>query len=84
MARGAPAGATLVVFHTAVLAYVDEAQRREFARRVSALDAEWIANEAPGVTPGVDAGPGPAHFVIAHGGRPVARCDPHGAWLEWL
>lgn len=85
VAAQAPSDATLVVFHTAVLAYLGEEQRAAFARRVGSLDAEWIASEAPGVTPG--AGPaaaGEAGFVLAHSGRPVARCDSHGSWIRWL
>ena len=83
VAAEAPRDATLVVFHTAVLAYLGDEQRAEFARRVRELDAVWLASEAPGVTPGVAAA-GEAGFVLAHDGRAVARCDSHGGWLEWL
>lgn len=48
----APPDATLVVFHTAVLAYVtDREERAEFARAVAGLCDYWIANEAPHVFP---------------------------------
>ncbi len=44
LAEQAPTDATLVIFHTAVLAYVhDPADRAEFARSVAALNAVWIA-----------------------------------------
>ena len=58
---------------------------------MDALDAAWIASEAPGVL-GVPAKPGAllerGHFVLTVGGAlsaeaPVARMGPHGEWLEW-
>ena len=46
----APGDATLVVFHTAVLAYVtDPAERAAFAGAMPSLCDFWIANEAPHV-----------------------------------
>jgi len=54
LAREAPKGATLVIFHTAVLAYISSAaEREEFARSVGSLCDFWIANEAPQVFPGI-------------------------------
>ncbi|MEA2179652.1 MAG: hypothetical protein QOG77_2949 [Solirubrobacteraceae bacterium] len=87
VASGAPADATLVVFHTAVLGYLPVERRVEFASRVAALGATWIASEAPGIL-GVPARPGAlrerGHFVVTvGGGEPVARMGPHGDWLEW-
>lgn len=86
LAAQAPSGATLVVYHSAVLAYVDEGKRRDFARLVRELGAVWLANEAPGVVPGA---PGPpesaAHFLLVEGGRRLlAVADPHGSWLRWI
>ncbi len=81
----APHGATLVVYHSAVLAYVSERQRAGFAELVRALNAVWISNEGPGVTPGVNV---PRHdggdFVLARDGVPAALTDGHGTWLRWL
>jgi hypothetical protein len=86
VAGDAPDDATLVVFHTAVLAYLDLEQRCKFVHRVQSLDAEWLSNEGPGVTPGLTLNlpPTPAdpHFLIGHGSTPVAFCDPHGAWIQ--
>jgi hypothetical protein len=87
VAAGAPPDATLVVFHTAVLAYLTAEQRVDVARRVEALGATWIASEAPGVI-GVPARPGAlterGHFVVVVDGRhEVARMGPHGDWLKW-
>lgn len=88
VAADAPLDATLVVFHTAVIAYLSAAERAEFADRVSALPTVWISNEAPGVLAALPL-PGDepvtrAHFVIARDREPVAFCDPHGRWVQWL
>jgi len=78
----APADATLVVFHTAVLAYVDPEGRRRFADLMAAEPrATWISNEGSGVLPDVDAqvnaevGGG---MILAVNGRAVAVTGPHG------
>jgi hypothetical protein len=89
LAAEAPRAATLVVFHTAVLAYVrDQAQRNTFARSVRELGAVWISNEAPGVFPDIAAQlpepPPRGRFVLAVEGRPMAFSDPHGAVLQWI
>lgn len=89
LARAAPAGATLVVFHSAVLAYVpDVAMREAFARTVRDIGAVWISNEAPGVFASIRdrlPGRGPeGAFVLAVDGNPVAWTDPHGAWIDWI
>jgi hypothetical protein len=86
LAAQAPAGATLVVYHSAVLAYVTPRGRREFADTVRGLGAAWLSNEGPGVVPGL---PVPAHegapFVLGRDGRtPLAITDGHGQWLRWL
>jgi hypothetical protein len=86
LARQAPAGATLVIFHSAVLAYVTPPDREKFAAAVRKLDAVWLSNEGPGVLRG--AGDGyqvHAGFVLVQdGGTPRALTDGHGTWLEWL
>jgi hypothetical protein len=52
----APTGATLVIFHTAVLAYVvDQAERAEFAKAMPSLCDFWIASEALHVFPNIAA-----------------------------
>jgi hypothetical protein len=89
LATEAPRNATLVVFHTAVLAYVSaQAQRDAFARSVGNLDAVWISNEAPGVFPAIAAQLSMrvprGKFLLAVDGRPVAFSDPHGAALNWV
>ena len=89
LAAAAPREATLVVFHTAVLAYVaTAAERADFAATVASLCDFWIANEAPGVMPGLAAPPLPPgrglHFLLSVNGAAVARSHPHGATLEWI
>ena len=86
LAAQAPDGATLVIFHSAVLAYVAPQDRDRFAQIVRGLAAVWLSNEAPGVVPGLP------HtefregtFVLGHGGRTaLAFTDGHGTWLHWL
>lgn len=48
VADDAPMDATLVVYHSAVLAYVDACRRASFAAAVRDLGAVWLSNEAPG------------------------------------
>jgi hypothetical protein len=85
VAAHAPSGATLVVYHSGVLAYVDEAKRRAFAATVAGLGAVWLSNEAAGVIPDIATGLPPGDFALVRDGRDlVARADPHGTWMEWL
>lgn len=89
LAADAPRGATLVVYHTAVLAYVGEAgERDEFAQTVAELGAAWIANEGaeriPGIGEQVFGGPiRDDAFLLCLNGRPLAWTDSHGTWVEW-
>jgi hypothetical protein len=92
-AADAPREATLVVFHSAVLAYVSPGRRAEFAHAVTSLGAVWLSQEGPGVLadlPGFprslpDPDPGPEPFVLTRDGRQVlAYTDGHGAWIRWL
>lgn len=80
-----PSDCTPVVFHTAVLAYLERARREEFVALVTSLGARWIAQEAAGIVPGIDRGlAGPESFVLSVDGRPVAVTAPHGGRIEWL
>jgi hypothetical protein len=89
LCRQAPPEATLVIFHTAVVAYVDDpAARHHFAATARNLAAAWISNEAPGVFPDIarrlpSRGPS-GHFLLSLNGDPVAWTDPHGARIDWL
>ncbi len=89
LAAQAPAHATLVVFHTAVLAYVrDPGDREAFARSVASAGAVWVANEGAQLIPGVpdlpEPHPDPAAFLLCVDGGPVAWTDGHGTWIDWL
>lgn len=90
MIDAAPSDATLVVFHSAVLAYLSRADRAAFASTVRASRAQWISNEAAGVLDLPDASlppspdPGRVMFVLALNGAPVAYADGHGGSLSWF
>ncbi len=83
LAAEAPDGATLVVFHTAVLAYVDAESRAAFAATVREIGVTWISGEAPGLVPGTDLDTG-RRIVLARDGVPLALAGPHGQSLTWL
>jgi hypothetical protein len=85
----APPDATVVVFHSAVLAYLDKEQRSRFTEVIRDLkrtrDIHWVSNEAPGVISGADVDPRPqGRFILAHDQVPVAVTGPHGHSLDWL
>jgi hypothetical protein len=88
VAADAPKSATLVVYHSAVLAYVEAAKRRAFAATVAELGAVWLSNEAVGVLPapaGTPAAPHVDSFVLIRDGtRALAFTDSHGRWIRWL
>ncbi|MFI6155176.1 DUF2332 domain-containing protein [Kitasatospora sp. NPDC051170] len=87
----APEGATPVVFHSAVLAYLTPQAREDFAATMRELPGHWISNEALPVLPTV-AERLPRHaapartglFVLAVDERPVAFTGPHGQSLDWF
>jgi hypothetical protein len=82
LAAEAPRDATLVIFHSAVLVYLQPDERARFATTVRGLDGHWIANEGAGVLPGTTS-PG-ALFVVTLDGEPVAHAAGHGHALHWL
>lgn len=87
LAEQAPASATLVVFHSAVLAYLDDAQRAMFRAAVTALARHrptvWLSNEGPGVVVDIQVPDGEVPFVLARDGDALATASPHGQWLHW-
>lgn len=92
----APSDSAVVVFHSAVLGYVDQPGRKAFQDTMRRLTANrrrpvhWLSNEGYGVLPGVEGAMPRAEvevdrlFVLAHNGRPVARTGGHGQTLDWL
>ena len=74
----------MVVFHTAVLAYVDADKRAAFADALGAMGVTWLSNEAPGVLGWLPTDAESDGFVLVQDGRSVlAETDPHGTWLRW-
>jgi len=95
----APVDAQLVVFHSAVLSYVDPDRRRAFAaalgRASTQREVVWVSNEAPGIVDEIAAlappQAAPGRFLLGRtrftcGGRTdefLAFAHPHGAELAW-
>jgi hypothetical protein len=89
LAASAPGDATLVVFHSAVTAYLSETDRERFVRTVRGLPGHWVSNEGPQAVPGIaetarsDPPSGTAPFLLAVDGRAVAWTEGHGRALWW-
>ena len=89
----ASAHAPVVVFHSAVIAYLEDADRRRFAAMmadlVSAGRCHWVSNEGKRVLPEVTA-TGPdvpeelATFVLGVDGQARAWTHGHGRAMRWL
>ncbi len=97
LAAQAPADATLVVFHSAVMAYLDAEARERFRSTMSRLAVErgcqWLSNEGhtviiqadgSSVVPEMDDSRLRGRFLLLHNGKPTAITGPHGQSLEWL
>ncbi|GAB4008615.1 DUF2332 domain-containing protein [Nocardioides ultimimeridianus] len=93
MIEEASAHGTVVVFHSAVIAYLEPERRLEFDRlmrgMVAAGRCRWISNEAPKVLPSITATssqvPDAAHtFVLGIDGVAVGHTHGHGSALRWF
>jgi hypothetical protein len=88
VAGPAPSEATLVVFHSAVLSYLDMDQRAQFRAELTELAEQrpvvWLSNEGPRVVVDVPIPEGPVPFVVARDGVALAYSDPHGGSLDWF
>ena len=85
LARQAPSGATLVIYHSAVLGYLSAAERGRFAETVRGLDAVWLANDVPQLPDAAMPAADEAPFQIVRDGHILlAAADGHGSWLHWL
>jgi len=91
--RAAAPHGTVVVFHSAVIAYLDDTSRRSFAARmlklVAAGSVRWVSNEGDRVLPEVTrtarwSGRQSERFVLGLDGQALARTHGHGASLTWL
>lgn len=86
----APPGATPVVFHSSVLAYLSDRDRLTFAATIRDLPGHWISNEAASALPSVQRQlrrPAPRDRVVntlALDEQPVAFAGPHGEDLHWF
>ncbi|HCB07678.1 MAG TPA: DUF2332 domain-containing protein [Nocardioides bacterium] len=87
----AAAYGSVIVFHSAVAAYLPvPARERMHAMLTELVDADrchWISNEAPGIFPPISDGapaPSPRRFELALDGRVVAHTHGHGHDLRWL
>lgn len=83
----------VVLLHSAVTAYLEDADRAGFERQVRGLVADgrchWLCHEGARVHPSVTATapsePGPAgDFVLGLDGRAVARTHGHGRSMRWF
>ena len=82
LVSAAPSGARVVVFHSAVLAYLSEDRRSSFVDMVRSLDGiTWVSNEGaqvlPFITEQVDEEIR-GRTILAVDGKPVALAGPHG------
>ncbi|WP_210438000.1 DUF2332 domain-containing protein [Nocardioides xinjiangensis] len=86
----AAAHGTPVVFHSAVVAYLEVPQRRRFHELMGDLVAagrcRWISNEGPQVLPEVTGSleVPPGRFVTALDGVPTALSHGHGHAVDWV
>jgi hypothetical protein len=88
LASQAPTNATLVVFHSAMFAYISPEERRAIANTIAKLNSVWISNEACVVSPvqseGLSAMCPDGEFLLARSNQPMACTDPHGRWIRWF
>lgn len=85
----APEGLTKVVFHSAVMNYLNaEARERFTSLMLSRDDVVWLSNEGPQIVPGLVSDRKPPvdnSFLLGlNGSSSLAFADPHGRWLSWL
>ncbi|CAN5594561.1 hypothetical protein BH10ACT10_BH10ACT10_20430 [soil metagenome] len=89
-----PPDATLVVFHSAVLAYLSAGDRDLFAMEMAVTRGHWVSNEGPRVLPTVAATlpsaavppavVGPAPFLLGLDCRAVAFTEGHGRAISFV
>lgn len=86
LVAAAPPQAVPVVMHSAVLAYLDPADRTRSAHTIASLDCRWLSNEAffmdsANLTAGVS---DRQYFTLALDRVPLAHTGQHGDQLHWL
>jgi len=85
----ASAYGTVLVFHSAVAAYLATPDRARMVELLQQLTGDgtchWVSNEAPGVFPEIAApDPPPWRFQLSVDGRAVGHTHGHGTELLWL
>ncbi len=85
-----PEDGVLVVFDSAVIAYLDDPRRELFAGLVRDLLTDprvhWVSNDRPGALRAVtETGPEPppGRYVLAMDGQAVGHTQQHGRSLHW-
>lgn len=85
-----PADGRLIVFHSAVIAYLDVPARAQFAALMRDLlthpRLHWVSNERPRALPAVTASgpePPPGRYVLGVDGQAVGHTHQHGRSLHW-
>lgn len=80
----------LVVFHSAVISYLDASGRDSFDALMRELLTEprlhWVSNERPGALPMITAtgpAPPPGRYVLGVDGHAVGHTHQHGRSLHW-
>lgn len=93
VAEAGATGAQVVVFHSAVIAYLDDVSRTAYRDLIGSLvddgACHWVSNEGqrvlPDLTATLPAPPDdPSRFVLAVDGRAVALTHGHGSEMDWL
>ncbi len=84
LVREAPVDATVVLFHSAVLAYLARDDRQAFVDSVRTFgrDVVWVSNESPGIVVDADGSGHRGRFLLARDGVPVGWTGQHGHTLE--
>jgi hypothetical protein len=85
----APVDATVVVTHSATLAYLEQDQRNAFTSMLNASGVHRLGAEGPRVLPHLtaripDGADMAGRFVVSLDDRALALAQPHGRNLTWL
>jgi hypothetical protein len=85
-----PDAGRLLVFHSAVIAYLDVPGREQFGALMQELLTDrrvhWVSNERPRALPAVTASgpePPPGRYVLGVDGLAVGHTHQHGRSLHW-
>lgn len=88
-----PGDVSPVVFHSAVIAYLEPARREDFHDLMTGLvgagRCHWVSNEGPNVLPRIsrsmpESRQRSTRFVLGVDGHAVALTHGHGRTMEWL